>query len=398
MGLPAPAPRNPAIRHGRALARAVIFLHVVRSVLAIAAVAVTAGTAGAAPRVIYLNRDTTTVEPGALSDSASFPPVSNLIDHPISTPGWSVPDAAWSATLACVQRTWARFDVAITDVDPGPETPHVEVLVGGAPSDAGVATTFTGIAPMRDDCGVVDAPVVFVFPAALGDDPTLTCGIIAQEVAHTFGVDHELLAGDPMSYLPYTGERAFRDELASCGETEARQCGPTRACGEKQSSVQLLAQRVGLANGDTLGTVAITAPADKAVVPAAFRVAATATPAAHSQVTGAHLYIDGEIVDSAVGPGPFAFDTPNLPNGAHEIDIVADAGNDHFETAEMVEVEQSANDADALGCSAGGGSSTGGMTALVLACAAVLRAKQGRVHRCSSRASNAVTCAPSRTR
>jgi hypothetical protein len=373
-------------------------VRIVSGLVLVASLAGAAGTASAG-HLVYLNRDATTVEPGSLSDSSSFPPVSNLIVHPVSAPGWDVSDAQWAATVACVRRTWAQFDVQFTDADPGPETSHVEVLVGGSPSDAGVSTTFTGVAPMRDDCGIVDAPVVFVFPAALGDDPTLTCGIISQEVAHTFGVDHELLAGDPMSYLPYTGERAFRDADASCGESTSRACGPTGACGDVQNSVQLLALRAGLAGGgagDSFGSVSITEPADQATVPAAFRVAAVATrnEASRFAVSGAHLYIDGVIVDSASGPGPFTFDTPNLPNGPHEIGIVADAGNDHDETSVDVVVAQPANDADAFGCNAGG-SSTGGFP-LLLACAALLRAKQAR--RCSCRGNNAATSARSRTR
>jgi hypothetical protein len=318
----------------------------------------------ASGRVIYLNPNAEIVYPAAQSDSTNSPPISNLVGQPVTAPGWVVSPQIWNQTLQCVQQTWARFDVTITDQDPGPGIPHVEVLVGGSPLDVGVDKSYSGIAPMRDDCGIVDNPVVFVFPTALDNDPILTCGVIAQESSHTFGLDHEMLAGDPMSYLPFVGQRVFQDEMVPCGEYEARQCGPTRQCGEQQNSVEMLAQRVGFANGQTLGSVAITKPADKAVVESTFEVAATASPTT-TPVTGGHLYVDGEEIDYEAGPGPFAFTTPSLPNGQHEVDVVADAGDVHFETSEVVDVEASANDADALGCSAGGGGAPGAATLLV---------------------------------
>jgi hypothetical protein len=324
-------------------------------------------------RVIYLNHNAQIVYPAAQSDSTNDPAMSNLIGQPVTAPGWVVSPEVWSATMTCVEQTWARFDVSITDQDPGPGIPHVEVLVGGSPLDVGVDKSYSGIAPMRDDCGIVDNPVVFVFPTALENDPILTCGVISQETAHTFGLDHEMLAGDPMSYLPFVGQRVFQDQMVPCGEFEARQCGPTRQCGEQQDSVELLAQRVGFANGETLGSIAITKPADKAVVPATFDIAATASPTT-TPVTGGHLYVDGEEIDYEPGAGPFAFTTPSLPNGQHEIDVVADAGDNHFETSEIVDVDASANDADALGCSAGGG--TPGAATVLLG--AALAARQRR--------------------
>jgi hypothetical protein len=357
-------------------------LRVVRSVLAIGIVcgAVAPAVAGtsdqpthpAAGTLVYLNRAPTLVGPAAVSDSTASPLQSSLVGKPVTTSGWPVDAQTWATALQCVQQTWARFDVAITDQAPPAGTPHVEVLVGGSPFDIATNPAFTGVAPMQDDCSVVTNPVVFVFPTPLYDDPILTCGIISQETAHTFGLDHELLAGDPMSYLPFVGQRAFQDQLVSCGEETARQCGPTRACGEKQNSVQMLAQRVGYADGQSLGTIAFTAPLDKAIVPEVFEVAAIAM-AAQSPVTGAHLYIDGEAVQSQPGPGPFSFHTPSLSNGQHELDIVADAGEEHFETSELVNVQAGANDANALGCNSGG---AGGAGAVLVGLGFVLRRRR----------------------
>jgi uncharacterized protein (TIGR03382 family) len=75
---------------------------------------------------------------------------------------------------------------------------------------------------------------------------------MAQEVAHSFGLDHELLASDPMTYLDYAGERTFQDTMAFCGEYGGRMCGISGSvCRTKQNSVDLLMERVGPRPGGT---------------------------------------------------------------------------------------------------------------------------------------------------
>lgn len=44
------------------------------------------------------------------------------------------------------------------------------------------------------------------------------CEVMAQEIAHSYELDHQTLPTDPMSYLEYDGDREFQDEDAFCGE------------------------------------------------------------------------------------------------------------------------------------------------------------------------------------
>ena len=61
---------------------------------------------------------------------------------------------------------------------------------------------------------------MFTFTQAI---PNITarqaCEIMSQEVAHSYGLDHELLASDPMTYLSYNGNRAFHFLMEGFGRT-----------------------------------------------------------------------------------------------------------------------------------------------------------------------------------
>jgi uncharacterized protein (TIGR03382 family) len=76
---------------------------------------------------------------------------------------------------------------------------------------------------------------------------------MAQEIAHSYGLDHQMLPSDPMTYLDYDGDRTFQDQAAACGEFEARPCGIAgNICRAQQNSVLLLEQRLGR-RGNTSG-------------------------------------------------------------------------------------------------------------------------------------------------
>jgi uncharacterized protein (TIGR03382 family) len=170
---------------------------------------------------------------------------SSIVRQPTVVTPWDIDDETWDETVACMREIYAPFDVAITDRDPG-DVPHIEAVFGGHPSDVGLPSNVAGVSPFTTDCGVIENSVVFTFTDVLPDDPRLMCEVMAQEVAHSFGLDHELLAEDPMTYLDYPGERSFQDELAPCGEDVARPCGiDTHVCWQKQNSVQLLESRLG---------------------------------------------------------------------------------------------------------------------------------------------------------
>lgn len=207
-------------------------------------------TERAQSRVIYLNHNGVLVRPG---DNNSAQQVSSIVTEPTLTNGWDVDDDTWSQTVDCVTQLYAPFDVTVTDQDPG-AVPHIEAVIGGHPNDIGLDDNVAGISPFTTDCSIIENSIVFTFPDILPDDPRAVCEVMAQEIAHSFGLDHEMLASDPMTYLDYDGDRSFKDKMVSCGEFADRACGINgNTCRDRQSSVQLLTQRLG-ASGATGAT------------------------------------------------------------------------------------------------------------------------------------------------
>ena len=205
--------------------------------------AVGATTTRAESRTIYLNRDGVVLRPG---DNNSTLDTSSVISSPTEITPWDIDDETWQETVDCMKGMYARFDVTVTDEDPG-NVPHIEAVFGGHPLDVELPDNVLGVSPFTTDCGIIERSIVFTFTDVLDDNPQVACEIMAQEVAHSFGLDHELLPEDPMTYLTYFGNRSFQDKMANCGEYGERKCGiEGSVCRDRQNSVQLLEERLGL--------------------------------------------------------------------------------------------------------------------------------------------------------
>src|SRR5262249_4883179 len=193
-------------------------------------------------RVFYLNRDGAILRPGVNDSSRQR---SSIVKQPSLTGGWDVDDDIWADTVACVAEIYAPFDVTVTDQDPG-DVAHIEVVVGRHPADVGLPDNVAGVSPFATDCSIIENSIVFTFTDVLPDDPRTVCEVMAQEIAHSFGLDHEMLPSDPMTYLDYSGDRTFRNEMASCAEDADRACGINgTTCRARQNAVALLTQRLG---------------------------------------------------------------------------------------------------------------------------------------------------------
>jgi len=334
----------------------------------------------AASRIIYLNRTGITLRPGTEDARAN---TSSLVTQQATLPGWNTDAATWASTVSCMRDMFARFDVSIVDQDPG-NIPHIEAVFGGSPTAIGMDANFAGVSPFTADCSVIENSIVFTFTAVLPNDPRLMCEIMAQEVAHSYGLDHELLASDPMTYLEYAGEREFKDVAAKCGEDTERPCGVTGypMCWPTQNSVQLLKQRLGESDGDNVApVVGITSPPPNATVPPGFQVRASASD--NKVVKYAQLYVDGEPVGTAkTGAGPFVFTTTSsLREGEHTLKIEVSDGRNLDEQTISVTVKKGAaspdggviDNTDVLGGCAAGGS---GASALVGCLAMLLRRRR----------------------
>jgi MYXO-CTERM domain-containing protein len=309
----------------------------------------TTAAARAQSRTIYLNRNGVTLTPGVNDSRAN---TSSLITQPAEIPAWNASASLWADTVSCLRDTFAPFDVTVTETDPG-ATPHIEAVFGGHAALLGLPVNAAGVSPMRTDCGVIENSIVFTFADAIPQKAEVACAVMAQEIAHSYGLDHELLAPDPMSYLPYSGQRAFQDQVASCGESTPRPC----ACGPNQSSYQVLLARLGAAGTGDIDapSLAITSPSDGAVVAPGFLI--TADISDDVAVTDTTLSIDGTVVASrSVAPWKFGA-TDDLAPGPHSITIAASDGTNTSTQTVTIDVESPPDVAQELGCSAGGNSS-----------------------------------------
>ncbi len=146
--------------------------------------------------------------------------------------------ADWDAIVACVRETYSAFNVVIVEEDPSPK-PHFEAIVAGTPAEAGFPPSVAGVAPFdRQNCGVIDNVITFSFANVFPTDINTICWTAAQEIAHGFGLDHEFLCEDPMTYLSSCGSsKRFVNKDARCGEFEERDCECNRS---HQNSVRAI--------------------------------------------------------------------------------------------------------------------------------------------------------------
>jgi MYXO-CTERM domain-containing protein len=238
-----------------------------------------------------------------------------------------------------------------------------------SPADVGITDNIGGVSPFTANCSVIENSIVFVFTDNLAKKPRLICEVMSQEIAHSYGLDHELVASDPMSYLPYKGNRAFQDEVAPCGESTARACGASgMTCRDNQNSVALLRARLGAANRDNQPpSVSITEPADRTTVSAGFAVTATAVD--NIAVAAVTFYVDGEVAATRTA-APYTLETdPALTVGSHTIMVEA-ADSDGNTATEQHEITI-ADQVEPLGpgCAAGGKPSAGWLAIAIAALA-----------------------------
>src|SRR5215813_6510740 len=148
-----------------------------------------ANTSGlASTHTIYLNRLGVTLTPGTNNSQAN---TSTMVSRATQVPGWNASAADWAATVACMKEIWSRFDITVTDVDPG-ATPHIEAVFARAAADLGLTTNIGGVSPFSPSCSVIENSIVFAFTDALPKQPRVICEVMSQEVAHSYGLDHEL--------------------------------------------------------------------------------------------------------------------------------------------------------------------------------------------------------------
>ena len=173
-------------------------------------------------QLVYLNRCVGSCVVRAGFES-SINNTSSIVSGTRTLAAYAWGDASFAAFTQCVRETFAPYQITITTNDPG-NVPHREHIVAGTPGQAGFSEGVAGVSPFT--CGSIPNSISFTFANVIGDDIHELCWTAAQEIAHGFGLDHEVNPPDPMSYIDAPTKR-FTPDTAPCGEFSARAC----ACG-----------------------------------------------------------------------------------------------------------------------------------------------------------------------
>lgn len=182
-------------------------------------------------------------QPGSLcSDPASGCNISEFVGTS-GTLGAQT-DQEWAEIVQCVREVYSPYQVTVTDVKPAAGVTHHLAILAGNPGEIGLDNDILGIAPLATDCSPQDNVISFSFANHHSRvDPQRVfslCHTVSQESAHAFGLDHSFAfqdgrssCNDPMTYRgDCGGQRFFRNDVATCGEFEARPC----RCGANQNS------------------------------------------------------------------------------------------------------------------------------------------------------------------
>jgi len=226
-------------------------------------------------------------------------------------------DTIWNQMMQCVRDTYAPFNIMITDVDPG-NVPHFEHVVGGLSADLrnDLGSNVVGVAPF--DCAEIPNAITFTFSDGYGTspDPNELCWTVAQETAHAFGLEHEVLSSDPMTYLAGPLPKHFQSADVQCGEYAARAC----QCGNAtQNSYKHIVTMFGAGN-PTPPTVAIKSPGDGKTVQPHFAVQIDAMD--DTAIDHVELWIDGALAGMTM-TAPYVIDAPDLDEGPHTVEARA---------------------------------------------------------------------------
>jgi uncharacterized protein (TIGR03382 family) len=288
-------------------------------------------------KILFLNRcqGGCVLEPGR-SDAREN--TSSIVDGTSYVSEFEHSEETWQAVVQCVKEVYAPYDVQITDVDPGTAVFHHEAIVAGDWDEIGYDRPVGGVAPSQ--CVPANNVISFTFANGYGPDPIRICAVVAQETAHSYGLEHAFDCSDPMTYLQSCGRQFFRDRDTPCGEFEEREC----LCGgSAQNSHRWLKTVLGENPVPVPGPdTEITAPIDGAAVEGSFGISVTAS---HMRGVGhVDLYINGTMYERREGhpvaqqSQPYDFVIPDdLPDGVMDIEIRA--YNDiESETVEMVTV------------------------------------------------------------
>ena len=256
---------------------------------------------------------------------------STILEADAVLPEYAFGDASWNEVVRRTRELFAPFDVIVTEEDPAPAI-HYEAVVCGAGIDAGFRATY-GVAPFS--CEPFPNSINFTFPETIGNDPRVIAETVAQEVAHTFGLDHLLDCHDPMTYLDDCGPKSFQNARLDCGEYEPRECD---CGGYTQNPHKYLIGAFGRQSDEDGPVVSIVAPVDGDLVEPGAELEISIEVEDAAGIASVALYSNGELASELFeepwGPWPVR----NIPEGEYEFYVVATDGLGNESLSESVVV------------------------------------------------------------
>jgi uncharacterized protein (TIGR03382 family) len=301
------------------------------------------GTEAVTSNVIFLNRcpNNCSVSGTGTDNGTTDPGQSSFANGQLTA--FAAGDTNWNAVVACVKDTFADFNIMITDQRPSGS--YLTAMVAGTGAQVGQGGGILGVAPFRCQQYQQNA-LVFAFAndgyfgSSSNYNVNEVCATIAQEIAHTWSLDHSTVAADPMTYFGFNGRRYYQNMSQQCGSdcvngvaprggsctgASVGNTGPQQhACtctGQStQNSYSTVMSLFG-AGTPTPPTVTIVSPKNGTAEQPGFNVTATVS-SAYGTANKAELYVDGTLV-LALTSQPFAFNAPStLGPGSHEVKVI----------------------------------------------------------------------------
>jgi MYXO-CTERM domain-containing protein len=283
-----------------------------------------------ASNIIYLNQCTGNciVTEG---NSNSTTDTSDLGQGTLSA--FSYGTTTWNSVVSCLADVFSPFNVQLVTTRPSSSS-YLEIMIAGSPQEIGLPTDVGGVATYICGEAYQENALVFDFANVWNGSVEDICATAAQEIAHTWTLDHSTDAADPMTYFSYATRKYFQNSAQQCGSdcvngvspfnltcsgtnNQSHNCTCTGQATE--NTYQTILDLFG-AGTPTPPTVAITTPANNASVAPGFPVDATVT--SPYGVTSAELEVDGMMIATLTSM-PFAFNAPSmLSTGAHTVTVV----------------------------------------------------------------------------
>lgn len=303
----------------------------------------TGPVAALSSNIIYLHRCEDAgcpIHAGTTDDSRTVPDTSQIAQGDRTIGPFTQSQQVWQSMVQCVKDSYAAFNITVTDVDPG-NVPHFEEIIGGKPTDLrNDIANAGGVAPFN--CSEVPNGISFTFDV-YGADPDSLCWTVSQETAHTFGLEHEFLQKDPMTYAQGDLPKRFQWQEAPCGTNTAMacQCSTTHT----QNSYKKIYEAFGV-GAPTPPSLEISSPTDGKTVTPKFPI--LTKPTDDAAIDHLELWVDGAKVEAITMP-PWQFLAPALSNGSHTLEVHA-IDVTQMSTTVAITVNQGPSCTAAAGC------------------------------------------------